>query len=124
MLAQTDLAADAQLHTHGAHRRRRVRTTVRSPEAAPAPDNLNRRFSATRPDEVWLANITYIWTRECFLYLAAVVDVFTRQVVSWAMANHLQTQLVIPHYDPGGTPQPRLSSTLAPSRVHSSELRG
>jgi putative transposase len=88
-----------QLHIHGAHRRRRVRTTMRSPEAAPAPDLLNRNFTATRPDEVWLADITYIWTREGFLYLAAVVDVFTRQVVGWAMANHLQTQLVLDALD-------------------------
>jgi putative transposase len=88
-----------QLQIHGAHRRRRVRTTVRSPGAAPAPDLLNRRFVAGRPDEVWLADITYIWTREGFLYLAAVVDVFTRQVVGWAMANHLQTPLVLDALD-------------------------
>lgn len=88
-----------QLHINGAHRRRRVRTTVRSPEAAPAPDLLNRRFTAARPEEVWLADITYIWSREGFLYLAAVVDVFTRQVVGWAMANNLQTQLVLDALD-------------------------
>lgn len=128
-----------QLHIHGAHRRRRVRTTMRSAEAAPAPDLLNRQFSASRPDEVWLADITYIWTREGFLYLAAVVDVFTRQVVGWAMANHLQTQLVldaldmalwrrkpqaplIHHSDQGSVHQPRLWPT--PSSGFNCTLHG
>ena len=84
-----------QLSIQGCHRRRRVKTTQRSEDAAPAPDLVQRQFHASRPDEVWLADITYIWTREGFLYLASIVDVFSRRVVGWAMRDHLRTELVL-----------------------------
>jgi putative transposase len=78
----------------GVHRRRFVRTTVRDRDAAPAPDLVNRQFSADRPDQLWVADITYLPTWQGFLYLAAVVDVFSRAVVGWAMAGHLRTELI------------------------------
>jgi putative transposase len=83
----------------GVHRRRFTRTTVRDRDAAPAPDLVNRRFSADRPDRLWVADITYLPTWQGFLYLAAVVDVFSRAVVGWAMAGHLRTSLILDAID-------------------------
>jgi putative transposase len=68
---------------------------VRSPAAAPAPDLVQRDFTAEGPDELWVADITYVPTGAGFLYLAVVLDAFSRRVVGWAMANHLRKELVI-----------------------------
>jgi putative transposase len=65
----------------------------------PAPDLVNRHFSAERPDQLWVADITYIPTWAGFLYLAIVLDVYSRRVVGWAMANHLRTDLVLEALD-------------------------
>ena len=70
------------------------RTTQRNPQALPAPNLLNQDFSAPAMDRKWVADITYIDTAEGWLYLAAVVDLFSRQVVGWAMDDHMQTSLV------------------------------
>ncbi len=75
-------------------RRRRPRTTQRASGAKAAPNVLAQQFIATRPDEVWLADITYIETAEGWLYLAVVMDLFTRAIVGWSMADHLQAILV------------------------------
>jgi putative transposase len=87
------LMRDAGLE--GVHRRRFVRTTVRDRDAAPAPDLVNRDFRATCPNQLWVADIAYLPTWQGFLYLAAVVDVFSRAVVGWAMAGHLRTELIL-----------------------------
>jgi len=79
----------------GVSRRKAPRTTLRKPGARPAPDLVDRDFTANRPDQLWVADITYIRTRSGFLYLAVVVDAFSRRVVGWAMANHLRTELVL-----------------------------
>ena len=79
----------------GISRRKRVRTTVRKPGARPAPDLVDRDFTADRPDQLWVADITYIRTWAGFLYLAVVMDAYSRRVVGWAMSNHLRTELVI-----------------------------
>ncbi len=76
------------------HRRRRVKTTNSRHGLPIAPNHLNRQFSAERPNEKWVADITYIDTREGWLYLALVLDVFSRKIVGWAMATHLETTLV------------------------------
>ena len=78
----------------GVHRRRFVRTTIRDRDAAPAPDLVKRRFIAAAPDRLWVADITYLPTWQGFLYLAAVVDVFSRRVVGWSMAGHLRSELI------------------------------
>ena len=68
-----------------ARRKRRFRRTTDSTHAHPvAPNLLARNFMATAPDRVWLADLTYIWTREGWLYLAVVLDLFSRRVVGWA----------------------------------------
>jgi putative transposase len=83
----------------GCHRRRRRGLTRRDPQAAPAPDLVQRTFTATTPDRLWTADITYIPTWSGWLYLAVVLDVFSRRVVGWAMADHLRTELVIDALD-------------------------
>jgi putative transposase len=79
----------------GCHRRRKLRTTQREPRAVPAPDRVQRRFVASAPNQLWTADITYIPTWSGFLYLAVVLDVFSRRIVGWAMADHLRSELVV-----------------------------
>jgi len=79
----------------GASRRQWVLTTVRDRHARPAPDLVERNFTASAPNCVWVADITYIPTWAGFLYLAVVLDVFSRRIVGWAMATHLRTELVL-----------------------------
>jgi putative transposase len=79
----------------GVSRRRWPCTTRRAEKARPAPDLVERDFSADGPNRLWVADITYVPTWAGFLYLAVVLDVFSRRVVGWAMANHLRTELVL-----------------------------
>jgi putative transposase len=79
----------------GVSRRKGPRTTRRREGARPAPDLVERNFTAERPDQLWVADITYVPTWAGFLYLAVVLDAFSRRVVGWAMATHLRTQLVL-----------------------------
>lgn len=74
-------------------RRRQPRTTQVDATQPVAANTLARQFTVTRPDTVWLADITYIETQEGFLYLAAILDLASRQVVGVAMADHLRTEL-------------------------------
>jgi transposase InsO family protein len=76
-------------------RKFRVRTT-NSDHDLPVADNLlNRQFDPYEANEVWLGDITYIATREGWLYLAAVEDLYSRKVVGWAMAEHMESRLVV-----------------------------
>ena len=79
----------------GISRRKRVRTTRQQKGARPAPDLVDRDFTADGPDRLWVADITYIRTWSGFLYLAVVVDAWSRRVVGWSMRNHLRTELVL-----------------------------
>lgn len=78
----------------GVRRRRFVRTTLRDPQATAAPDLVQRHFARDAPDRLWVADITYLPTAAGFLYLAAILDAWSRRVVGWAMAPHLRTPLV------------------------------
>jgi putative transposase len=80
---------------HGAHRRRRLRTTIRDEAAAAAPDLVVRAFATDRPNRLWIADITYVRTWSGWLYLAVVLDTFSRRVVGWSMADDLQSALVV-----------------------------
>ena len=80
---------------HGASRRKYVTTTVKNADARPAPDLVDRRFTAERIDQLWVADITYVPTWTGFLYVAIVLDAFSRRVVGWSLANHLRTELVL-----------------------------
>ncbi|WP_408735115.1 DDE-type integrase/transposase/recombinase [Belnapia moabensis] len=64
-----------------------------------APNLLGRDFTASAPDRVWLADLTYIWTAEGWLYLAVVLDLFSRRVVGWAMTDHLGHELALAALD-------------------------
>jgi putative transposase len=79
----------------GASRRRWATTTVRDKKVRPAPDLVERSFVAEGRDRLWVADITYIPTWAGFLYLAVVVDAWSRRVVGWSMASHLRTELVL-----------------------------
>ena len=79
----------------GVCRRRKTATTRRADNARPAPDLVERQFQADAPDQLWVADITYVPTWTGFLYLAVVVDAFSRRIVGWSMANHLRTELVL-----------------------------
>lgn len=75
--------------------RRRFRITTQSNHSFPIAENvLNREFAVTTPNRVWVADITYLWTHEGWLYLSAVLDLFSRRVVGWSLANHMQEGLV------------------------------
>jgi putative transposase len=84
-----------QAGLRGCMRGRRKRTTRRSGRVIPANDLLRRNFVATEMDRVWVADITYVATGEGFLYLAFILDVYSRRIVGWAMENHLRTELVV-----------------------------
>ncbi len=79
----------------GCHRRRRARTTVADPAHTPAPNLVARDFTAPAPDRLWIGDITYVATREGWLYLAVLLDAHSRRVVGWAMADHLRTELAL-----------------------------
>ena len=70
-------------------------TTRRDKDARPAPDLVDRNFMATKPNQLWVADITFVPTAAGFLYLAVVLDAWSRKIVGWAMANHLRTTLVL-----------------------------
>jgi putative transposase len=88
-----------QAGLRGVSRRKWPVTTVRAPHARPAPDLVQRTFTATGPNQLWVADITYIPTGAGTLYLAVVLDVWSRRIVGWAMATHLRTSLVIAALD-------------------------
>lgn len=79
----------------GISRRKGIRTTIRSKEAQAIPDLVKRNFQAEAPNRLWVADITYIPTWAGFLYLAVVMDAFSRRIVGWAMETHLRTELVL-----------------------------
>lgn len=83
------------LGLQGVSRRRGVHTTRRNPDAQPAPDLVERDFATEGPDRLWVADITYIPTWSGFLYLAVVLDAWSRRIVGWAMRAHLRTELVL-----------------------------
>ena len=76
-------------------RRFRVRTTDSHHDLPIAPNRLDQKFAAGQPNQVWLADITYVPTEEGWLYLAVVLDLFTRKIVSWAMRDHMRAELSI-----------------------------
>jgi putative transposase len=73
--------------------RRARRTTQAHPQHTYAPNHLQQRFAATAPNQVWLADLTYIATQAGWLYLAAVLDLYSRRIVGWAMATHMTEAL-------------------------------
>jgi transposase InsO family protein len=76
--------------------RRRFKQTTDSNHDLPiAPNLLQRDFAAPAPNQVWVGDITYVWTAEGWLYLATVIDLFSRQLVGFAFAEHMRAELVV-----------------------------
>lgn len=79
-----------------AKQRKKFKATTNSKHNLPvAPNILVRRFTVTKPDFVWVGDITYVWTSEGWLYLAVVIDLYSRRVVGWAIGNRMTKQLVM-----------------------------
>jgi len=80
----------------GCHpREHKLGITRQNPAAAPAPDLVNRKFTATAPNQLWVADVTYVPTVQGWLYLACVTDVYSRMILGWSMASHRKTDLVV-----------------------------
>ena len=77
------------------NRRYRVQTTDSNHDQPIAPNRLAQAPKATAPNQIWVADITYIETKEGWLYLAAILDLYSRKIVGWAMSEHLDTVLVL-----------------------------
>jgi putative transposase len=84
-----------ELEIEGVSRRGRRRTPKSESEAAAAPDLVRRNFTATVPDELWVADITYVPTWEDWLFLAVVVDACSRAVCGWSMRDDLEADVVL-----------------------------
>ena len=81
-------------HNIRAKTRRKFKVTTRRDKSHPVVGNvLKQQFRAERPDQIWLSDITYINTREGWLYLAAIMDLFSRRIVGWAMAERITSEL-------------------------------
>lgn len=83
-----------QAGIQGLYRRRRRGCTVRDPAATPSADLVNRDFTATEPNRLWITDITEHATGEGKLYCAAVIDAYSRLVIGWSIAEHMRTELV------------------------------
>lgn len=70
-------------------------TTDSNHSLAVAPNTLNRQFNPTAPNQVWTTDISYVWTLEGWMYVAVVIDLYSRQVVGWAIEEHMKTSLCI-----------------------------
>ena len=108
----------------GATLRKYVVTTQSDPEAAKPIDLVERRFFADAPDRLWVADMTYIPTWSGWLYLAMVLDVYSRKVVGWAMDTNMRTELIFGCAADGGDPASaaRRHPSLGP-RIAIHELR-
>lgn len=84
-----------ELGLEGESGRRRVKTTIVDKRATAASDHVKRDFNPPAPNVVWCGDITYLHTGEGWLYLATVIDLYSRRVIGWAAAGHMRTELVV-----------------------------
>jgi transposase InsO family protein len=90
------VAARMQAQGLRARRPKRFRrTTEADPSRTPAPNLLERRFDGWQPDQVWVGDITFIWTQQGWAYLAILVDLCTRAIIGWALSKHCDTDLAL-----------------------------
>jgi putative transposase len=84
-----------ELGLQGATRSRRVRTTLPAPVAERPADLVERVFRSAAPDHLWVADLTYVWTRSGFCYAAFVIDAFSRRILGWRVSSSLRTDLAL-----------------------------
>ena len=84
-----------ELGLSGVTRTRRVRTTIPAPVSERPADLVDRVFTAKSPDRLWVADLTYVWTRAGFCYAAFVIDAFSRRIVGWRVSSSLRTDLAL-----------------------------
>jgi putative transposase len=84
-----------ELGIAGAVRGKAKRTTIADEQAPRPPDLVERQFTATRPNQLWVADLTYVRTWSGFVYAAFVIDAFSRMIVGWQLASHLRTDLAL-----------------------------
>ncbi|WP_373429906.1 DDE-type integrase/transposase/recombinase [Streptomyces sp. V1I1] len=89
---RTACAPEAELDIEGVIRGRRRRTTIPEPSAPRPPDLVDRDFTASRPDQLWIADVTYVRTWSGWAYVAYVLDVYSRMIVGRQVANHMRTE--------------------------------
>jgi transposase InsO family protein len=83
------------LDIQGVRRGRRVRTTRADSSAVRHPDLVQRVFTATRPNELWVTDLTYVATWSGMAYVCLIVDAFSRRIVGWRVASHMRTDMVL-----------------------------
>jgi putative transposase len=83
----------------GIYRRKYRGCTVRDPVGSPHPDLVNRKFAANGPDRLWVTDVTQHRTGQGWVYCAVVLDIWSRRVVGWSIADHLRTELVLDALD-------------------------
>jgi putative transposase len=106
-----------QAHGIRGKHKRRYKATTDSAHTLPVADNvLNRQFQATAPDQVWVADITYIPTQEGWLYLAVVMDLYSRMIVGWSMDGRMTRELVL-----NALRMARFKRKPAPGLIHHSD---
>ena len=108
-------------HLQGAVRGRRLRTTIPDDAADRPQDLVERNFTATSPNQLWLADLTYVATSRGFVYVAFVVDAVTRRIVGWRVTQTLRTDLVLDALEQALYDRPL---GAAPQLVHHSDPRG
>ena len=84
-----------ELGIRGVTRRRKVFTTRPDPAATRAPDLVKRRFTARRPNALWVTDLTYVPTRSGTAYVCFIIDAFSRMIVGWRVAGHMRTEMVL-----------------------------
>jgi len=94
--SENRVAARMRKNNIKAKTKKRFKVTTHSKHKHPTSANLlNQDFTAQHPDQVWVSDITYLWTREGWLYLAVILDLFSRRIVGWAMSHRLGQELVL-----------------------------
>jgi transposase InsO family protein len=106
-----------QMGLQGAVRGKKFRTTIPDISAARPPDLLQRNFAAMGPNQLWVADFTYVWTATGFVFVAFVIDVFSRKIVGWRVSRRLQTDLVLDALEQAIYARPQLGGGL----VHHSD---
>ncbi|WP_327667833.1 MULTISPECIES: IS3 family transposase [unclassified Streptomyces] len=109
------------LGLEGARRGKKIRTTIRDDGHDRAADLLQRDFTASRPNERWVADFTYVATWSGIVYVAFVVDVFSRAIVGWSAATSKRAKLVLDALDMALWRRDRAGTPIGPGLVHHSD---